>query len=325
MPNTALSEEAAIERLHIAVGVIRDAQGRVLISERRAGTAGAGLWEFPGGKCESGETIESALARELYEELGIAVQAARSLIRIRHQYPDRHVLLDTWVVSSWRGPARSLEGQKLAWVRPEDLFDWELLPANRPISQALCLPDYYLITPEPGEDQPRFLRALSRSLERGITLVRLRAPSLDDQAYAALARACMPLCRQVGARLMLDRMLNGKPVACSYGLHLTAEALMSLNQKPDYPGWVSASCHNAQELKKAETLGCDFAILGTIQASRSHPGVTPIGWQQAQALIDAVNLPVYCIGGLGPDNLAEARHAGAQGIAAIRGFWAGTV
>ena len=84
--------------LHIAVGVIEDPAGRILISERRADCAYAGKWEFPGGKVEPGDTVEQALQRELHEELGIEVHAARPLIRFEHRYTDRHVLLDPWRV-----------------------------------------------------------------------------------------------------------------------------------------------------------------------------------------------------------------------------------
>ena len=85
-----------MKRLHVAAGVIRGADGHVLIAKRPLDKHQGGLWEFPGGKVEEGETAEAALARELAEELGIAVIAARPLIQVRHDYPDKQVLLDVW-------------------------------------------------------------------------------------------------------------------------------------------------------------------------------------------------------------------------------------
>ncbi|MGH8562081.1 MAG: 8-oxo-dGTP diphosphatase MutT, partial [Nevskiales bacterium] len=104
--------------LPIAVAVVSDADGRILISERKPDCAYAGQWEFPGGKCEPGETVEAALIRELHEELGIQVESARPLIRLSHRYPDRHVLLDTWRVTAWQGRPEAREGQRFEWVRP---------------------------------------------------------------------------------------------------------------------------------------------------------------------------------------------------------------
>ncbi|MGH8459081.1 MAG: NUDIX domain-containing protein, partial [Nevskiales bacterium] len=104
--------------LHIAVGVVSDAGGRVLISQRKPDCAYAGQWEFPGGKCEPAEGVEQALARELHEELGLTVHATRPLIRLRHAYPDRRVLLDTWRVTSWSGTATARENQIFEWVEP---------------------------------------------------------------------------------------------------------------------------------------------------------------------------------------------------------------
>ena len=90
-------------RVHVAAAAIFDDRGRVLISRRPAHLHQGDLWEFPGGKLEPGESVESALHRELYEELGICVQAARPLIRVLHDYHDKSVLLDVWRVDNFTG------------------------------------------------------------------------------------------------------------------------------------------------------------------------------------------------------------------------------
>ncbi|PTT03442.1 NUDIX domain-containing protein, partial [Pseudomonas sp. HMWF006] len=85
-----------MKRVHVAAAVIRDDSGKVLIARRADTQHQGGLWEFPGGKVEADESVETALARELHEELGIVVGAARPLIKVHHDYPDKQVLLDVW-------------------------------------------------------------------------------------------------------------------------------------------------------------------------------------------------------------------------------------
>lgn len=126
--------------LHVMAGALRDGAGRVLLAERPAGKQLAGLWEFPGGKLEPGETPLAALARELDEELGIALLDAAPLVRVPWRYHERELLLDAWLVLHWRGEPRSLEGQGLQWCLPEAVDDAILAPADRVILQALRRP-----------------------------------------------------------------------------------------------------------------------------------------------------------------------------------------
>ncbi len=123
--------------VHVAVGVIVDASNNILISRRAEDSHQGGLWEFPGGKVEPGESLEAALARELREELGIAIESISPLLQVRHDYGDKQVLLDTHVVRNFSGEARGLEGQPLAWVGPEALDDYRFPAANVPIVEAV--------------------------------------------------------------------------------------------------------------------------------------------------------------------------------------------
>jgi mutator protein MutT len=127
--------------VHVVAAAVIDAEGRVLIAQRPAGKHLAGGWEFPGGKLEPGEERVTGLARELNEELGITIGAPRPLIRVRHAYPSREVLLDVWVVRDYRGEPRGLDEQALRWVSQEELQAVELLPADWPIVRALRLPE----------------------------------------------------------------------------------------------------------------------------------------------------------------------------------------
>jgi 8-oxo-dGTP diphosphatase len=123
--------------IRVVVGLLADDSGQILIAQRRAGTHMAGRWEFPGGKRHTGESALDALCRELREELAVEVDAAEPLIVLEHEYPDRHVELDTWLVTAWRGRPRGCEGQQLRWVAAGDLGNADLLEADAPIVAAL--------------------------------------------------------------------------------------------------------------------------------------------------------------------------------------------
>ena len=127
--------------IHVVAGAVIDAAGRVLIAQRPPGKHLAGGWEFPGGKLEPGEGRATGLARELREELGITISNPRPLIRVRHTYPYGEVLIDMWVVKSYSGEPRGLDGQALQWLSQENLEKAELLPADGPIVRALRLPE----------------------------------------------------------------------------------------------------------------------------------------------------------------------------------------
>jgi mutator protein MutT len=137
-----LSPDRTRPVIHVVAGAVIDAPGRVLIAQRLPGTHLAGGWEFPGGKLEPGEERVAGLARELREELGITIQGQpRPLIRVRHAYPTREVLLDIWVVTRFQGEPQGLDGQALRWVTQEELATADLLPADKPIVAALRLPE----------------------------------------------------------------------------------------------------------------------------------------------------------------------------------------
>jgi 8-oxo-dGTP diphosphatase len=125
----------SVKLVLVAACALIDADGRVLIAQRPPGRPMAGLWEFPGGKIEPNERPEQSLIRELKEELGIVVreECLAPLTFASHAYPDFHLLMPLYVCRRWEGTAAALEGQKLAWVGPNRLRDYEMPPADVPL------------------------------------------------------------------------------------------------------------------------------------------------------------------------------------------------
>ena len=311
-----------MNRIHVAAAVIRSTDGLVLIAKRPLDKHQGGLWEFPGGKVEKGEAVEVALARELLEELGIGVTAARPLIQVRHDYPDKYVLLDVWEVTAFSGEPHGAEGQPLAWVASERLPDYTFPAANRPIVAAARLPDRYLVTPDDASPR-QLLDGLAHALDAGIRLVQLRAPSLSQADYRLLAADALAACAG-RAQLMLKGPLDWAADFPAAGWQLTSEQLRrhAGQCRPVAVGqWLAASCHDAEELAMATALGVDFVTLSPVLPTPTHPEAAPLGWLRVAELLQGFNHPAFVLGGMTPAHLSTARQAGAQGVAALRALW----
>ena len=133
----ALPRQTVIGAIRVASGILRDPQGRVLIAERTGDGAFAGLWEFPGGKIRDGEDSLTALRRELSEELGIVIREQTLLARVDHEYPDRLVSIDFYLVCDWVNEPEGKDGQALKWIMPEALEAPMMLAADEPVIEAL--------------------------------------------------------------------------------------------------------------------------------------------------------------------------------------------
>ncbi len=308
--------------IHVVAGVITDARGRILLNRRTENSDMAGLWEFPGGKREPGETSEQALVRELREELGIEAEVGEWIIDVPQLYPDKRLRLEVRRIRSWKGSPRGREGQAITWVAPDKLSRYSMPPADLPVVAALRHPDRYLVTPELEGNheaaQQDWLQRLAQALDAGVRRVQLRTPA--SEARVALAETVI---RTHGKRA---QWLLSRDIALArrlgVGVHLGGEQLLELEQRPlPADQLVAASCHDLAQLQAAQRLGCDFAVLGPVQATASHPGVAPLGWDAFEQLREQVSLPLYALGGMGPDDIQQARRHGAQGIAAIRALW----
>jgi 8-oxo-dGTP diphosphatase len=304
----------------VAVAVLIRPDGRALLARRPAGKVYAGYWEFPGGKVEPGEPVEDALAREIREELGVAIERAHPWITRVFVYPHATVRLHFHRVVAWRGDPRALEHEAIAWQRPEATDVAPMLPANGPVMRALSLPDEYAITRVADMGEAAFFPRLEARLKGGLRLVQLREKNLSREALKALAVRVLALARAEGARVLVNSDIELAREIGADGVHLTSAQLGG--ERPDLP-WCGASCHSAEELRRAEAIGADFAVLGPVRATPSHPGSVPLGWERFREIVAGAAIPVYALGGMRARDLEEAKSRGAHGLAMVRGAWEG--
>lgn len=308
--------------IHVVAAVITDARGRILLNRRTGQSDMAGLWEFPGGKREPGETSAQALMRELHEELGIEAEVGEWIMDVPQVYPDKDLILEVRHVRSWKGTPRGREGQAITWVAPDKLCRYSMPPADIPVVAALREPDRYLITPEPAPDEAAcalWQERLQEAVGGGLQRIQLRLGSGHPQARALIETVVRAHRGPVQWLLSRDIELAA---TLGVGVHLSSEQVLQLGERPLPAGQlVAASCHDLPQLQAAQRLGCDFAVLGPVKATGSHPGAIPMGWDAFAALRAQVALPIYALGGMAADDITVARQHGAQGIAAISGLW----
>lgn len=309
------------KHVQVAAAVLLRPDGSFLLGQRAAETFYPGYWEFPGGKVEAGETAQQALIRELQEELGIEVQQCQPWITRRHLYPHAHVALHFFKVTAWRGELHDHVHAALSWQA--DALNpsvGPMLPANGPVLKSLALPATYAITHAAEIGVPAQLAQVDAALAQGVKLIQVREAGLTPEVRQSFARQAVQRAHAYGARVLINGDQDLARSVGADGVHLPAAQLLAAAVRPDLP-WVAASVHNEEELAKAEALGLDFVVLGSVQATASHPAAQPLGWPAFEQLIRETALPVYALGGLGLDDLAQAQQAGAQGVAGIRGLW----
>ena len=313
--------------VHVAVAVI-ERDDEILIAHRPEHVHQGGLWEFPGGKVESGEMVQQALKRELHEELGIDIDlqnGIRPLLRIRHDYADKSVLLDVWKVTGFSGKASGMEGQPVKWVGKHLLTNYDFPEANKPIISAINLPQKYLVTGVFDSAKDCYARLQSAITEHGVEIVQFRCHKMrleDSSAYIDSANSLAKLCHQHKVIFLL----NSAPSLLSHveadGVHLTfTEALLHKSRPIPLNKILGISCHNEEELIWAKGLNPDYVILSPVKETKTHVDAVPLGWSIFQKLADSAPFPVFALGGMTLSDMDEALSMGAQGIAAIREWW----
>jgi 8-oxo-dGTP diphosphatase len=312
----------------VAVGVVLRPDGSVLIGQRVPGKPYPGWWEFPGGKLEAGESVERALARELDEELGLEDVASTPWVVRGHVYPHATVRLFFRRVRRWRGEPRSREGQALVWCPATAIDVAPLLPAAIAPIDWLRLPPLYRLSCAGEIGVDAFERALARELDavraaadpHAMLLLQLREPLLPGAEFERLFGRLRALRERLPLRIMVSSRHAASYGHAVDGVHLTARDLAAARERPG-GRWVGASCHDAAGLAAAGALGCDFAVLGPVLPTPSHPGAPGLGWQGFAERVALTPIPVYALGGLAAGDLTAAEAAGAQGVALMRAAW----
>ena len=305
-------------RLDVVAAIIRDSRRFLLLSKRPEHKHQGGLWEFPGGKVEAGETLHEALARELHEELGIDAVESMPFMTIDHSYPDLTVRLHFREVTNWKGEPHGREQQPIDWFAAAQLSSLSFPAANQPVVTALLLPDKWLILPENYTQS--WSQQKGRLLEKGVQGVYLRGA--EAQELPALVRDC----REAGLKTLVRNDFDLARRLGADGVHLTAKNALDLarkgsSERDDYAGLVSVACHNEEALQRAEALKADMVMLSPVRFTSTHPHVTPLGWQAFSELATGRPLSIYALGGMADEDFVAAREQGARGIAGISAFW----
>jgi 8-oxo-dGTP diphosphatase len=325
-PDGGGSKRDAQNELIVVAAVLTQPDGRVLLAQRPAGKVYAGYWEFPGGKVEPGESLETALARELHEELGIVINRPCRWITRVFEYPHATVRLNFFRVFEWQGEPHPHEGQIFSWQRPDAVEVTPLLPANAPILKALTLPSVLGISHAESLGVDTFLARLDVALHNGLRLIQLRDKTLPEDSRLQLARETVRRAHLHGARVLVNGSLDLARASGADGVHLDSSAAAKLAARPDWarpePFLLGVSCHDDTELAHAARIEADFALLSPVLPTLTHPGAATLGWARFSELAGASSIPIYGLGGLGQDDVALAQSHGAHGVALLRGAWA---
>lgn len=304
----------------VAAAVLRRPDGQVLLAQRPPGRAYAGYWEFPGGKLEPGETPRDALVRELREELGIHVVRAAPWLVQHFAYPHANVELNFFRVFEWNGELHGHDGQAFAWQTPGAFDRAPLLPANTRVLAALELPLTYGITCAEELGEVVFLERARRALDAGLKLIQIREKSWPVERLSRFAESMRDLAHARGARVLLNGSVELARSLQVDGVHWTTAALARASGRPR-DLIVAASCHDQAEITKAGDLNLDFAVLGPVRPTPTHPSALPLEFDGFSELVAGTRLPVFALGGLAATDLAAAVDAGAHGVALRRHAW----
>lgn len=306
--------------VEVAAAVLQRSDGPFLLAQRPKDKISAGYWEFPGGKVEAGESARDALVRELREELGIEVVTAYPWLTRVFTYPHATVRLSFFRVTDWSGQMHPHEGQQFSWQAATEVTVTPVLPANAPILRALELPSLYAISNAAELGVKEFMQRLEAALRNGLRLVQLREKSLAGDELRELAQRVVELAHTHDARVLLNGDVALAQEVGADGVQLTSAQLVQLTERPAVD-WCAASCHSIEELRRAEALGCDFAMLSPVLPTKSHPGAAHLGWENFSSLAAGSSIPVYALGGLTQGDMTTAWQHGAHGIALLRQAW----
>lgn len=330
--------------LNVAAGLIIKPNKTILIAQRPTDKAWSGWWELPGGKIEPSESPYQALIRELKEELDIQVTNAVPWVNYKHEYPRTIVNLHFFRVYEWQGEATGVENQALQWheinnilhnaeTSPGQLLADKLLPASLTPLRWLQIPNRYLISNINSVDNfDFFMEKLKKSLENGVKLIQFREPNLvntiSDNQLLSMFKQVLSLCHKHNASCLINscHLRSWWPMAD--GIHFRADDASNINfeaiHQSRLPGskrgnyYVAMSTHNMEQINTALEINADFAVLGHVLETPSHPNQKPLGWDKFNQIRSNAQIPIFAIGGQSEHTFNTAIENGAHGIATMR-------
>ena len=316
----ALSEQNVV---HVVIAIIQNTKHEVLVSERKPDVHLGGLFEFPGGKVEGGESPVEALQRELAEELNINALSFSPLIQIPYSYPDRKIFLNVYIVKKHMGIVSAHEGQKIYWKNISSLNDNEFPPANYGVIRALQLPKIFPVTPNYSQEPKNFLMKFEKVVsDETIQIIQLRSHEIKNSEYVELVKQCIRICKKYHVKLILNRELELIKNLDISGVHLTSEKLLGTKKRLLSTKYLlGASCHTQQEVNHANNLGMDYIFIGPVVEKYSSEISKTLTWKGFAELTQNSLMPAYAIGGLNEGDVDTSIIHGGQGIAAIRSIW----
>ena len=306
MPNTG-------PEIQVACALIwRD--GQILLSKRHQSAHQGGLWEFPGGKFETGEDPKACLNRELEEELGIRLRNTEFMFQIPWDYGDKAIRLWVYEVFAFDGEPQGLEGQVVKWFSVAAVKTLQFPRANNAIVRAIGLPRLMRIYDPSLMLEP----AIWGTQNEYQCLLYFRGLLSDVELVTAIDAA---LSRGHQVILTLDQLLCFRP-GC--GVHLrkndsVSDALGQLEKLND-PWPITAGIHNERDIERQRLWPSDALLVSPVRETPSHDDIQPLGWERFSELACKVGVPVYALGGMTRDDQSMVtKHAG-FGVAGIRGF-----
>jgi len=307
----------------VAVGILKDSDGKYLLGKRLDSQSWAGWWEFPGGKLESNENPLEALKREIFEELGVAINKYKQWTTRRVIEKNKITILYFFLITSWTGMVEGREGQELQWVDLKTYNAKKVLSPNQVIHHALKndLPDIYAITNFQEISSDIFFQALKRQVDDGLRLIQIREKKLTSTELEALIKRIKIALKHTNVRIIINSSIS---LAYKYkldGVHLNSKQLYELKYFPK-DLLVGVSCHSEKDLEAAEEKNADYAVLGPVKETLTHPNLKPIGWKKFNKIVDNSNIPIYSIGGMTTSDIPSSFDFGAIGIASQRAIWA---
>ena len=204
MQNIIIRKKKDLPLVNVAVAVIQREDGYVLMAERSYGKESSGSWEFPGGKFELGESAEQALAREIYEELGIKPKMAYPWISYKFAYPNKRVKLHVFRIFNWEGTPSGREGQRISWEDSGAIRVSPLLPANNHILEVIKLPLLYILTNTSQSSMVKFMEVLVKLFEQGVRLIQVCTRHMNPEQLTQVTRPIVKLAHHYGAKVLIS-------------------------------------------------------------------------------------------------------------------------